>query len=140
MIPFLQSNPGNTSRLLSWRGGLVPHRLGCRASWALRTSALAGACNLARPVVGWMKAILVRRCAKRLARGRSPTLVSFHKTHEGAQMNRIRNFIKSEEAIAVTEYGLLVALVAVLLIGVVTIFGSSIKSWFSARTSTITTV
>jgi len=55
-------------------------------------------------------------------------------------MNRIRNFIKSEEGIAVTEYGLLVALVAVLLIGVVTIFGSSIKSWFAARTATITTV
>jgi pilus assembly protein Flp/PilA len=55
-------------------------------------------------------------------------------------MNRIRNFIKSEDAIAVTEYGLLVALVAVLLIGVVTIFGSSIKSWFSARTASITTV
>jgi pilus assembly protein Flp/PilA len=70
----------------------------------------------------------------------SPTLVLFHQTYEGAQMNRIRNFIKSEEAIAVTEYGLLVALVAVLLIGVVTIFGSSIKSWFGARTATITTV
>jgi Flp pilus assembly pilin Flp len=55
-------------------------------------------------------------------------------------MNRIRNFIKSEEAIAVTEYGLLVALVAVLLISVVTIFGSSIKSWFAARTAAITTV
>lgn len=59
-------------------------------------------------------------------------------------MNRIRtlsrNFLKSDEGIAVTEYGLLVALVAVLLIGVVTIFGSSIRSWFGARTSTITTV
>ena len=59
-------------------------------------------------------------------------------------MNRIRtvakNFVKSDEAIAVTEYGLLVALVAVLLIGVVTVFGSSIKSWFAARTSQITTV
>jgi len=55
-------------------------------------------------------------------------------------MNRIRNFIRSEEAIAVTEYGLLVALVAVLLISVVTIFGSSIKSWFAARTAAITTV
>jgi pilus assembly protein Flp/PilA len=59
-------------------------------------------------------------------------------------MNRIRtigrNFVKSDEGIAVTEYGLLVALVAVLLIGVVTIFGSSIRSWFGARTSTITTV
>jgi len=59
-------------------------------------------------------------------------------------MNQIRSvtskFIKSDERIAVTEYGLLVALVAVLLIGVVTVFGSSIKSWFAARTSQITTV
>ena len=55
-------------------------------------------------------------------------------------MNRVRTFVKSEEGIAVTEYGLLVALVAVLLIGVVAIFGSSIKSWFAARTGTITTV
>ena len=59
-------------------------------------------------------------------------------------MNRIRStvtkFMKADEGIAVTEYGLLVALVAVLLIGVVTVFGSSIKSWFAARTSQITTV
>jgi pilus assembly protein Flp/PilA len=52
----------------------------------------------------------------------------------------LREFIRSEQGIAVTEYGLLVALIAVLLIGVVTIFGSSIRSWFAARTSTITTV
>jgi pilus assembly protein Flp/PilA len=52
----------------------------------------------------------------------------------------LRKFVRSDEGIAVTEYGLLVALVAVLLIGVVTIFGSSIKSWFSARTASITTV
>ena len=49
-------------------------------------------------------------------------------------------FFRSEEGIAVTEYGLLVALIAVLLIGVVTLFGSSIKSWFAARTAQITTV
>jgi Flp pilus assembly pilin Flp len=59
-------------------------------------------------------------------------------------MNRIRSvvrqFVSEDEGIAVTEYGLLVALVAVLLIGVVAIFGSSIKSWFAARTGTITTV
>jgi Flp pilus assembly pilin Flp len=59
-------------------------------------------------------------------------------------MNRIRlavrQFVRDDEGIAVTEYGLLVALVAVLLIGVVAIFGSSIKSWFAARTGTITTV
>jgi pilus assembly protein Flp/PilA len=52
----------------------------------------------------------------------------------------LRRFLRSEDGIAVTEYGLLVALIAVLLIGVVTIFGSSIRSWFEARTSTITTV
>ena len=52
----------------------------------------------------------------------------------------LRRFIRSDEGIAVTEYGLLVALIAVLLIGVVTVFGSSIRSWFGARTSTITTV
>lgn len=59
-------------------------------------------------------------------------------------MNRstaaVRRFLRSDEGIAVTEYGLLVALVAVLMIGVVTVFGSSIRSWFAARTSTITTV
>jgi len=52
----------------------------------------------------------------------------------------VRRFVSDDDGIAVTEYGLLVALVAVLLIGVVTIFGSSIKSWFADRTSTITTV
>ena len=45
---------------------------------------------------------------------------------------------KSEEGIAVTEYGLLIALIAVLLIGVVTIFGSSISSWFASKTNSIT--
>ena len=59
-------------------------------------------------------------------------------------MNRfaagLRRFVRSDEGIVVTEYGLLVALIAVLLIGVVTIFGSSIKSWFAARTAAITTV
>jgi Flp pilus assembly pilin Flp len=52
----------------------------------------------------------------------------------------LRRFIRSDEGIAVTEYGLLVALIAVLLIAVVMIFGSSIRSWFGDRTSTITTV
>jgi Flp pilus assembly pilin Flp len=51
-----------------------------------------------------------------------------------------RELVNDDDAIAVTEYGLLVALVAVLMIGVVTVFGSSIKSWFAARTSQITTV
>ena len=50
----------------------------------------------------------------------------------------VTKFVKSEEGIAVTEYGLLIALVAVLLIGVVTIFGSSIASWFNNKTNKIT--
>jgi Flp pilus assembly pilin Flp len=55
-------------------------------------------------------------------------------------MNSIRRFLKSDDAIAVTEYGLLVALVAIALIAVVTVFGSSISSWFAAKTGSITTV
>ena len=57
-------------------------------------------------------------------------------------MDRIRTlarkFVKSDEGIAVTEYGLLIALVAVLLIGVVTILGSSVSSWFANKTNKIT--
>jgi len=50
----------------------------------------------------------------------------------------IRQFVRDDSGIAVTEYGLLIALVAVLLIAVVTLFGSSIASWFSAKTNLIT--
>ena len=50
----------------------------------------------------------------------------------------LRKFLRDERGIAVTEYGLLIALVAVLLIGVVTIFGSSISSWFANKTNQVT--
>ena len=59
-------------------------------------------------------------------------------------MSRVRtaasSFLGGEDAIAVTEYGLLVALVAILMIGVVSVFGSNVRSWFLARTASITTV
>ena len=55
-------------------------------------------------------------------------------------MKAIRKFLGSDEGIAVTEYGLLIALVAIALIAVVTVFGSNIATWFSAKTSQITTV
>ncbi len=55
-------------------------------------------------------------------------------------MHRIRSFLRDESGIAITEYGLLLALVAVLLVGVVTIFGSSISSWFANKTNTITSL
>ena len=51
-----------------------------------------------------------------------------------------RKFVKSEEGIAVTEYALLVALIAILLIAVVAAFGSNISSWFTVKTSQITSV
>ena len=56
------------------------------------------------------------------------------------RMKRIRAFFKNDEAIAVTEYGLLIALVAIALIAVVTIFGSQIAAWFATKTSQITTI
>ena len=52
----------------------------------------------------------------------------------------MKKFFRSEDGIAVTEYGLLIALVAIALIAVVTIFGSQISTWFSAKTGQITTV
>lgn len=55
-------------------------------------------------------------------------------------MKAIRKFLRSDEAIAVTEYGLLIALVAIALIAVVTVFGSNISAWFATKTGQITTV
>ena len=55
-------------------------------------------------------------------------------------MKALRTFFGAEDAIAVTEYGLLVALIAIALIAVVTIFGSNISAWFSTKTGQITTV
>ena len=52
----------------------------------------------------------------------------------------MKKFLRSEDAIAVTEYGLLIALVAIALIAVVTVFGSNISSWFATKTGQITTV
>ena len=52
----------------------------------------------------------------------------------------MKRFLRSEDGIAVTEYGLLIALVAIALIAVVTVFGTQISNWFSAKTGQITTV
>ena len=55
-------------------------------------------------------------------------------------MNGMKKFLRDEQGIAVTEYGLLIALIAIALIAVVTVFGSNISDWFSKKTSQITTV
>ena len=52
----------------------------------------------------------------------------------------MKRFLRSEDGIAVTEYGLLVALVAIALIAVVAIFGNDLSSWFAKKTGQITTV
>ena len=51
----------------------------------------------------------------------------------------MKKFFRSEDGIAVTEYGLLIALVAIALIAVVTVFGSNIATWFTNKTQQITT-
>ena len=55
-------------------------------------------------------------------------------------LNRLRRFCKGDSAIAITEYGLLIAVIAILLIVVVAVFGSQLSSWFASKTSQITTV
>ena len=45
----------------------------------------------------------------------------------------------STEGIAITEYGMLIALVAVALIVVLTTFAPGVSSWLAGRTSQITT-
>jgi len=51
----------------------------------------------------------------------------------------MKKFLRSEDGIAVTEYGLLIALVAIALIAVVLAFGTNLSTWFAAKTSQITT-
>jgi Flp pilus assembly pilin Flp len=50
----------------------------------------------------------------------------------------VRQFVQEEDGIAVTEYGLLIALVAVALVAVVQTFGTSIRAWFSGATNKVT--
>ena len=54
-------------------------------------------------------------------------------------VTRLKTF-RSTEGIAITEYGMLIALVALALIAVLTVFGGGISTWFAAKTGQITTV
>jgi Flp pilus assembly pilin Flp len=51
----------------------------------------------------------------------------------------LKRLAQDDEALAITEYGMLVAFLALALIAVVVIFGGGISSWFSAKTGNITT-
>ena len=52
----------------------------------------------------------------------------------------VQSFFTKDEAIAITEYGMLIALVGIALIGVVAIFGPQISTWFATKTGNVTTV
>lgn len=56
------------------------------------------------------------------------------------QIARRLQRLRSTEALAITEYGMLVALVALALIAVLAVFGGNISTWFATRTGNITTV
>ena len=55
-------------------------------------------------------------------------------------VERMKTFFRSTDGIAITEYGLLMALVALALIAVIAVFAPGISSWFSNRTAQVTTV
>jgi len=52
-------------------------------------------------------------------------------------MRIIRAFLRSEDGLAVTEYGLLLALVAVAVIAVIKAFSQQLQSIFTTATSSL---
>jgi len=52
-------------------------------------------------------------------------------------MERIKNFFKDESGASAVEYGLLVALIAVVIIGAVTTLGHNISSKFNSAATAI---
>ncbi len=55
-------------------------------------------------------------------------------------MNAIRNLLQDESGASAVEYGLLVALIAVVIITAVTALGNSISKMFTGVASTMNTV
>jgi pilus assembly protein Flp/PilA len=55
----------------------------------------------------------------------------YHKTKESKKMERIKNFFKDESGASAVEYGLLVALIAVVIIVAVQTLGTNLKSKFN---------
>jgi pilus assembly protein Flp/PilA len=52
-------------------------------------------------------------------------------------MERIKNFFKDESGASAVEYGLLVALIAVVIITAVTLLGTNLSSKFNEAATTI---
>jgi pilus assembly protein Flp/PilA len=53
-------------------------------------------------------------------------------------MEKLRNFFKDESGASAVEYGLLVALIAVVIIGAVTTLGSSLSTKFQTVSDSVT--
>jgi Flp pilus assembly pilin Flp len=51
---------------------------------------------------------------------------------------KLRVFVGDERAISITEYGLLISLIAVAVLAAVYLFGTAITSWFGSKTGQIT--
>ena len=63
---------------------------------------------------------------------------------ESARMTKraarfVGSFLRCEKGLAITEYGLLVACMAIIVVAVVIVMGGGLSSWFSSKTTTITT-
>jgi pilus assembly protein Flp/PilA len=54
-------------------------------------------------------------------------------------MKRIRSFLANDNGMAVTEYGLLLALIAVAVVAVVKAYGPQLSASFSSAASSIST-
>ena len=52
-------------------------------------------------------------------------------------MERIKNFFKDESGASAVEYGLLVSLIAVVIVGAVTLLGTTLKTKFEAANTGI---
>jgi pilus assembly protein Flp/PilA len=53
-------------------------------------------------------------------------------------MERIKNFFKDESGASAVEYGLLVALIAVTIIGAVSLVGTNLSTTFNAAATKLT--
>lgn len=54
-------------------------------------------------------------------------------------MNLIKNFIREEDGVTAIEYGLIAALIAVVIIAAITVVGSQLKKTFSTIGTKLTT-
>ncbi|WP_084197169.1 Flp family type IVb pilin [Solimonas soli] len=52
-------------------------------------------------------------------------------------LNKVTEFLRDEEGASAVEYGLIVALIAVIIVGVVTLLGTNVKGIFTHASNSI---